>query len=217
MISSVPAEIISLSNGADGGQLGSLKIVRIVKLAKLLRLLRMGKLIENVAMLLPELGAVIGLLRLLFMMTVVAHINACIFYFIATLNMGNSWVSKLYAGAECCDNNNEDFIPHILADESTVWKSCVYEASMVPLSRVYNTAIYWSFTTLATVGYGDVTPCNHMEIVYTTGAMVVGSAMFAYIVGDIASIVSTRQGQELKMQASRHLYKCYMYIYYIYV
>jgi len=69
-----------------------------------------------------------------------------------------------------------------------------------PLGRIYNTVIYWSFTTLSTVGYGDITPCNNMEMTYTVASMVCGSAMFAYIVGNISSVVTSRKGQELRMQ-----------------
>ena len=79
-----------------------------------------------------------------------------------------------------------------------------------------------SLTTLATVGYGDITPCNEMEQLYTTAAMVcvcvycvcvfvcvysracayqvVGSAMFAYIVGSISTVAMASNGQELKMR-----------------
>jgi len=200
MVSSVPAEIISLIGGdGGGGDLSALKIVRIVRITKLLRLLRIGRLIENLELTFPQLSAFFGLFRLLFMMTIVAHINACVFYYIATLNMGNSWVSKLQS-SDCCNNNEEHFEAIVEADQSQQWHSCASQAREVSLWRMYNVCIYWSFTTLSTVGYGDVTPCNHMEIVYATGAMVLGSAMFAYIVGNIASVVTARKGQDLRMQ-----------------
>lgn len=35
-------------------------------------------------------------------------------------------------------------------------------------------------------GYGDITPCNEYELIYCTGAMLIGSGLFAYIVGKCA-------------------------------
>lgn len=70
----------------------------------------------------------------------------------------------------------------------------------------YVTALYWSMSTLTTVGYGDVIPGNSNEkimsmIGYTPAAvadlialckgMVIGVTVFAYFMGSMSSMMSS--------------------------
>jgi hypothetical protein len=50
--------------------------------------------------------------------------------------------------------------------------------------------VYWSITTLTTVGYGDITPVTELETLYTIIVMIRGVTMYAYIIGNIASIIA---------------------------
>ncbi len=50
------------------------------------------------------------------------------------------------------------------------------------------------------VGYGEITPCNEVEQLYTIAAMVIGSGMFAYIVGSISTVAMQSNGQEIQMR-----------------
>lgn len=201
-VSSVPSEIIRRIATADGlsadgsmSILESLRILRILRLTKLLRLLRIANFMEQIEFSFPSLRTVIGLFRLLFLMGTIAHMQACIFYYIASTNIGNSWVSKLHF--DCCDPMMDTFTAYSLKTDDI---SCMDDVVMPDLSSLYANAIYWSFTTLTTVGYGDIVPCNEMEMLFATAAMVVGSALFAYIVGNISSVVTSIKGQELKMK-----------------
>lgn len=58
------------------------------------------------------------------------------------------------------------------------------------LWREYLASMYWSVTTLTTVGYGDITPTSDGERLYTIVAMVIGGAFYGYIVGSITTIVA---------------------------
>ena len=51
------------------------------------------------------------------------------------------------------------------------------------LSDHYITALYWAFTTMTTVGYGDVLPLEDGGRLYATIMMILGATMFSYIVG----------------------------------
>jgi len=55
----------------------------------------------------------------------------------------------------------------------------------------YLAAWYWSMTTLTTVGYGDITPSTNTERLLTIFAMVIGASFYGYVVGSIASIISS--------------------------
>ena len=46
-------------------------------------------------------------------------------------------------------------------------------------------AIYWTVTTLTTVGYGDIFPRNNMEYVFTITVEFLGILFFAAVMGSI--------------------------------
>ena len=54
----------------------------------------------------------------------------------------------------------------------------------------YIDAIYWTVTTLTTVGYGDITPMTTDQKLYTIFVMLLGVAFYAYVIGNIATILS---------------------------
>ncbi|MEI6786207.1 MAG: cyclic nucleotide-binding domain-containing protein [Verrucomicrobiota bacterium] len=60
-----------------------------------------------------------------------------------------------------------------------------------PFTR-YLLALYWCITTIATIGYGDITPdrTSNRQLIYTIFVELVGVGMFGYIVANITSLVT---------------------------
>ncbi|MBK9502033.1 MAG: cyclic nucleotide-binding domain-containing protein [Leptospiraceae bacterium] len=54
----------------------------------------------------------------------------------------------------------------------------------------YIRAIYWSVTTLTTIGYGDITPVSNAQTIYTMCIMLVGAGAYGYLVANIATILA---------------------------
>ena len=56
--------------------------------------------------------------------------------------------------------------------------------------EVYSIALYWSITTLTTVGYGDITPTTIAQRYYTMMVMIAGVGTYGYLIGNIAGFLS---------------------------
>ncbi|MCX7633175.1 MAG: ion transporter [Turneriella sp.] len=54
----------------------------------------------------------------------------------------------------------------------------------------YLKALYWTITTITTIGYGDITPNNNIQTVYTLFVELLGAGMYGYIIGNLASLLA---------------------------
>ncbi|VDA99708.1 hypothetical protein S1OALGB6SA_781 [Olavius algarvensis spirochete endosymbiont] len=55
---------------------------------------------------------------------------------------------------------------------------------------VYLEAFYWTITTLTTIGYGDITPESPIQFIYVIVVMLMGAAIYGFIIGNIANIIA---------------------------
>ena len=58
------------------------------------------------------------------------------------------------------------------------------------MNSLYITSAYYSITTLTTVGYGDISPINNYEKVVASIGMILGSAIFAYMINHFGIILA---------------------------
>lgn len=79
----------------------------------------------------------------------------------------------------------------------THWFACGWLA-IHPYTEVVNPedqyirAIYWTIETLTTVGYGESTPQSNLQYMYAIMIMILGVAVYGYVIGNVAGILANR-------------------------
>ena len=96
------------------------------------------------------------------------------------------------------------------------WLSCgwIYIRGLAGSASTseYVGALYWTVSTLTTVGYGDVTPNSDAERLYAIVTMILGYSLMGYLIGAIAGILAKKnpswekylQNLEQLTNAARH-------------
>jgi voltage-gated potassium channel len=54
----------------------------------------------------------------------------------------------------------------------------------------YISALYWTTTTLTTVGYGDIVPNTDIEKLYAIFVMIIGVGFYGYLIGNVVSVIT---------------------------
>ena len=80
------------------------------------------------------------------------------------------------------------------------WISLDGAASGHPELPPYQQGLYWTITTLTTVGFGDITPVGTRQVAYAMVVMGLGAAMYGYIIGNVASLLAN-----IDVMRARHL------------
>lgn len=64
----------------------------------------------------------------------------------------------------------------------------------------YIFGLYWTVTTLTTVGYGDITPDSNLGRIYTMFIMLVGVGMYGFVIGNISSVMSRAKAAQISQR-----------------
>jgi CRP-like cAMP-binding protein len=188
----IDAVITAANQGEGGGTNGSarlLKILRLFRLFKLFRLLKLGSFFGKYEEMITINPAIIKLLKLFTGMWFVAHLEGCLFFAITDKSDSDAagWAKTYFC---------EGLKWH---DAETRANSTLYNAKndmwlcfdSVDLETRYWAAVYWAFTTMTTVGYGDITPeiSIFSEMITTVIVQLLGTIVFAYVIGGVMNLV----------------------------
>ncbi|BFZ14107.1 hypothetical protein BsWGS_17146 [Bradybaena similaris] len=134
-------------------------VTGVLKTARLLRLLRVIRRIEAFA----EYGSAV-LLLLMVTFTLIGHWLACIFYAIATMER-----PQLHAPISWLDG---------LANQTEMYYFANDSMSGPTIRSKYITSLYFTFTILTSIGFGNVAPNTNMEKIFSIFAMMLGCEYF---------------------------------------
>ncbi|XP_062710244.1 potassium voltage-gated channel subfamily H member 2 isoform X4 [Aedes albopictus] len=166
LVAAIPFDLLLVGSDTDE----TTTLIGLLKTARLLRLVRVARKIDRYS----EYGAAV-LVLLMATFALIAHWLACIWYAIGNAErpfMKNKvgWLDALAeATQEYYYANNTGGGPSIK-------------------SR-YVTALYFTFTSLTSVGFGNVAPNTDAEKIFTICVMLVGSLMYASIFGNVSAII----------------------------
>ncbi|KAK9810819.1 hypothetical protein WJX73_009788 [Symbiochloris irregularis] len=151
--------------------------ISLLRLAHMVRLYRLRWWFTHLEYTITVSLLLTTLLRNLLYVFYSVHVAACGFYFIA-LQYGlgdNTWIGRRFG-----------------------------DVSSISTPERYIFSLYWSITTLATVGYGDLSAANTGEAIWSTIFMFVNLALSAYILGTITLLVvrSDEQAGEFREQSN---------------
>ena len=77
----------------------------------------------------------------------------------------------------------------------------------------YFTSFYWTITTITTVGYGDISGTNDLEMVFCSIVMIIGVMGFAFASSSLTSIITnydqTNAEYQEKLGTLEKIYKEY--------
>uniref|UniRef100_A0A672RZ80 Voltage-gated inwardly rectifying potassium channel KCNH2 n=1 Tax=Sinocyclocheilus grahami TaxID=75366 RepID=A0A672RZ80_SINGR len=144
-------------------------LIGLLKTARLLRLVRVARKLDRYS----EYGAAV-LFLLMCTFALIAHWLACIWYAIGNVERsGPSRIGWLDSLGEQLGK------PYNITNPS----------SGPSIKDKYVTALYFTFSSLTSVGFGNVSPNTNSEKIFTICVMLIGALMYASIFGNVSAII----------------------------
>lgn len=155
----LPIDILFFFMGGD--RLG-ISLVLWFRLFRLIRLGLMFAILRQLERSTRSNTAAVRIARLVFVVTVVLHLLACIWYLIPFIQEfpADSWPERYGVLAE-------------------------------GIGMTYLLSIYWVVTAATAVGFGDIVPENGEEYILALLVMLIGASLFAYVIATGASLISS--------------------------
>lgn len=210
LVSCLPVRYIEMilygPDDQEGSDLIALKAFRLLRMAKLLRLARVQRLFRRLETQYAGLSRSGRLAKICFTILISAHFVACIWYWMGAgedQRLGvnaegeevvlQPWVRQLYGNIEeggCTESGVE--VPSFECDRLSKYS--------VSLATKYLDALYYSVTTLTTVGYGDRVPNTDGEKMFSILCELAGSVTFGIIAGSLSALAMSESMTRRKIK-----------------
>ncbi|XP_062336367.1 potassium voltage-gated channel subfamily H member 2 [Osmerus eperlanus] len=162
MVAAIPFDLLIYRNGEE-----TTTLIGLLKTARLLRLVRVARKLDRYS----EYGAAV-LFLLMCTFALIAHWLACIWYAIGSVERNGS-IGWLHSLGDQLGKHYNDSDP----------------GSGPSIKDKYVTALYFTFSSLTSVGFGNVSPNTNSEKIFSICVMLIGSLMYASIFGNVSAII----------------------------
>lgn len=191
LVAGIPWEWIDISEDTASftKSLRFVRAFRLLRLTRLLRLMKMKSFMENVEIFIESNQGIVfavGVGRVLALLFAFTHWAACAWYVLGARSskFGDTWLE---------------------------WKFGDFPLSLETVHQKYTYALYFSLTTMTTVGYGDITPQNYDEVCFTLVLLGMASIVFAMLMGVLTDLIGNLNNQshvraEKKVLLSRYMH-----------
>uniref|UniRef100_A0A3Q3M053 Voltage-gated inwardly rectifying potassium channel KCNH2 n=1 Tax=Labrus bergylta TaxID=56723 RepID=A0A3Q3M053_9LABR len=162
MVAAIPFDLLIYRSGEE-----TTTLIGLLKTARLLRLVRVARKLDRYS----EYGAAV-LFLLMCTFALIAHWLACIWYAIGSVERNGS-IGWLHTLGDQLGKHFNDSVP----------------GSGPSIKDKYVTALYFTFSSLTSVGFGNVSPNTNSEKIFSICVMLIGSLMYASIFGNVSAII----------------------------
>ncbi|KAG6926060.1 potassium voltage-gated channel subfamily H member 2 [Chelydra serpentina] len=164
MVAAIPFDLLIFGSGSGSEETTTL--IGLLKTARLLRLVRVARKLDRYS----EYGAAV-LFLLMCTFALIAHWLACIWYAIGNVERQSiGWL-------------------HALGDQIRKPLNRSAPLQGPSIKDKYVTALYFTFSSLTSVGFGNVSPNTNAEKIFSICVMLIGSLMYASIFGNVSAII----------------------------
>ncbi|XP_017274925.1 potassium voltage-gated channel subfamily H member 6a [Kryptolebias marmoratus] len=175
IVAAIPFDLLIYRSGSQETEPQTqTTLIGLLKTARLLRLVRVARKLDRYS----EYGAAV-LFLLMCTFALIAHWLACIWYAIGNMERtGSERLGGMKIG--WLDN---------LADQIGKHYNSSDRSSGPSIKDKYVTALYFTFSSLTSVGFGNVSPNTNPEKIFSICVMLIGSLMYASIFGNVSAII----------------------------
>ncbi|XP_055885138.1 potassium voltage-gated channel subfamily H member 6-like isoform X4 [Biomphalaria glabrata] len=169
VVAAIPFDLLLFGSETDE----TTTLIGLLKTARLLRLVRVARKLDRYS----EYGAAV-LLLLMATFALIAHWLACIWYAIGNMERNLNLDKSYHMG--WLDE---------LARQTHQFYNKTDSSSGPTIKSKYVTALYFTFSSLTSVGFGNVSPNTNSEKIFSILIMLIGSLMYASIFGNVSAII----------------------------
>ncbi|XP_076094597.1 voltage-gated inwardly rectifying potassium channel KCNH6-like isoform X5 [Mytilus galloprovincialis] len=165
VVAAIPFDLLLFGSETDE----TTTLIGLLKTARLLRLVRVARKLDRYS----EYGAAV-LMLLMAIFALIAHWLACIWYAIGNVERPHLESPKIGWLDELAEQTHQYY---------------VNDTGGPTIKSKYVTALYFTFSSLTSVGFGNVSPNTNSEKIFSIIIMLIGSLMYASIFGNVSAII----------------------------